>query len=112
MIEKLRVIFTIPELRRKIFLTIFLLAIYRVGWQIPLPIIDQQQVAAFSENMDSTVANFLAEGGDLQCQLVDQRDDFWAGNHALHFGFDYSSTAGHGLSAAGRTLKKGRRGRA
>ena len=59
MLEKLRVIFTIPELRRKIFLTIFLLAIYRVGWQIPLPIIDQQQVAAFSENMDSTVANFL-----------------------------------------------------
>jgi len=61
MLEKLRVIFTIPELRRKIFLTIFLLAIYRVGWQIPLPIIDQQQVAAFSENMDSTVSDFLSK---------------------------------------------------
>ena len=61
MLEKLRVIFTIPELRRKIFLTIFLLAIYRVGWQIPLPVIDQQQVAAFSENMDSTVSDFLSK---------------------------------------------------
>ncbi len=61
MLEKLRVIFTIPELRRKIFLTIFLLAIYRIGWQIPLPVIDQQQVAAFSENMDSTLSNFFAK---------------------------------------------------
>ena len=39
--EKFRVIFTIPELRQKILLTLFLLAIYRIGWQIPLPIVDQ-----------------------------------------------------------------------
>ncbi|HEV3343480.1 MAG TPA: preprotein translocase subunit SecY [Pirellulales bacterium] len=39
--EKLRIVFTIPELRRKIFLTLGLLAIYRVGFWIPLPIIDQ-----------------------------------------------------------------------
>ena len=38
--EKIRVIFTIPELRQKILLTLLLLAIYRVGWQIPLPIVD------------------------------------------------------------------------
>ena len=31
--EKIRVIFTIKELRRKILLTLFLLAIYRVGFQ-------------------------------------------------------------------------------
>ena len=48
MLEKLRIIFTIPELRQKILLTIFLLAIYRVGWQIPLPIINQEEVAALS----------------------------------------------------------------
>jgi preprotein translocase subunit SecY len=41
MLEKLRVIFTIPELRKKIFLTLALLAVYRVGWQITLPVIDQ-----------------------------------------------------------------------
>ena len=39
--EKLRVVFTIPELRQKILLTLLFLAIYRVGWQIPLPIVDQ-----------------------------------------------------------------------
>ena len=41
--EKLRVIFTIPELRQKILLTLLLLAIYRVGCQIPLPIVDQHE---------------------------------------------------------------------
>lgn len=40
--EKLRIVFTIPELRRKIALTLGLLAIYRIGSWIPLPIIDQQ----------------------------------------------------------------------
>ena len=39
--EKIRVIFTIPELRQKILLTLLFLAIYRVGWQIPLPMINQ-----------------------------------------------------------------------
>ncbi len=46
--EKLRVVFTIPELRNKILLTLGLLAIYRVGWHIPLPLIDQAKIAAQS----------------------------------------------------------------
>ena len=37
--EKIRVIFTIPELRKKILFTLLLLAVYRVGWQIPLPVV-------------------------------------------------------------------------
>ena len=37
MFEKFRVIFTIPELRQKVLLTLFLLAVYRVGYQIRLP---------------------------------------------------------------------------
>jgi preprotein translocase subunit SecY len=44
--EKVRVVFTIPELRRKILLTLLLLGIYRVGYQIPLPTVDQQKMAA------------------------------------------------------------------
>ncbi|MGE3777925.1 MAG: preprotein translocase subunit SecY, partial [Pirellulaceae bacterium] len=39
--EKLRIVFAIPELRQKILLTLGFLAIYRVGWQIALPVIDQ-----------------------------------------------------------------------
>jgi preprotein translocase subunit SecY len=45
--EKIRVVFTIPELRQKILLTLLLLAIYRIGWQIPLPIINQSAMTAF-----------------------------------------------------------------
>ena len=45
--EKIRVIFTIPELRQKILLTLLLLAIYRIGYQIPLPVIDQTEMTAF-----------------------------------------------------------------
>jgi len=40
MIQKLRIIFSIPELRQKILLTLGLLAVYRVGWWIPLPVVD------------------------------------------------------------------------
>jgi len=44
--QKFRVVFTIPELRQKIFLTLLLLGIYRIGWQIPLPIVDQSAVSS------------------------------------------------------------------
>ncbi|MDR1383059.1 MAG: preprotein translocase subunit SecY [Planctomycetaceae bacterium] len=43
MFQKIRIIFSIAELRQKIFLTLALLAIYRVGWAIPLPIVDAQK---------------------------------------------------------------------
>jgi preprotein translocase subunit SecY len=49
--DKLRAIFTIPELRQKIFFTLILLAVFRIGYQIPLPIIDQKQLA---ENMQQS----------------------------------------------------------
>jgi len=40
--EKIRIVFTIPELRKKILLTLGFLAIYRIGWHISLPIINQE----------------------------------------------------------------------
>jgi preprotein translocase subunit SecY len=43
--EKFRAILTIPELRQKIFFTLILLMVFRVGYQIPLPVIDQQRLA-------------------------------------------------------------------
>jgi preprotein translocase subunit SecY len=55
--EKLRVVFTIPELRQKIFLTLIFLGIYRVGFQITLPIIDQNAMA--STTTQSTFGDFV-----------------------------------------------------
>ncbi|MEX0825051.1 MAG: preprotein translocase subunit SecY [Pirellulaceae bacterium] len=46
MFDKLRVIFSIPELRRKIMLTLGLLAIYRIGFHIPLPMISPSEGSA------------------------------------------------------------------
>jgi len=42
--EKFRAIFAIPELRQKIFFTLILLAVFRIGYQIPLPVIDQAKL--------------------------------------------------------------------
>jgi preprotein translocase subunit SecY len=47
--EKLTVIWKIPELRTKILLTLVMLAIYRVGFQIQLPIIDRSAVERQSQ---------------------------------------------------------------
>ena len=46
MIQKLRIIFSIPELRQKILLTLGLLAVYRIGWWIPLPVVDVEKMRA------------------------------------------------------------------
>ncbi len=43
--EKIRVIFTIPELRKKILFTLLMLAVYRVGSHIPLPVFSQEKLA-------------------------------------------------------------------
>jgi preprotein translocase subunit SecY len=43
--RKIRAIFSIPELRQKILMTLMFLAIYRIGYFIPLPFIDQQEMA-------------------------------------------------------------------
>ena len=42
--EKLRIVFTIPELRTKILLTLVLLAVYRVGYWVTLPVVDQEKL--------------------------------------------------------------------
>src|SRR5215831_2826210 len=43
---KIKAIFTIPELRQKILLTLLFLAIYRIGFAIPLPFVDQTKMTA------------------------------------------------------------------
>lgn len=46
--EKIAVIWRIPELRTKIGLTLLMLAIYRVGFQIEVPVLDTAKVKALS----------------------------------------------------------------
>jgi preprotein translocase subunit SecY len=80
MLEKLRIIFTIPELRQKIFLTLFLLAIYRIGWQIPLPIIDQEVMSDFARNASgTTVGDFMARVSVFSASQLNQATIFGLG---------------------------------
>ena len=43
--RKLITIFAIPELRRKILITLLFLVIYRIGYCVPLPMVDQAKLA-------------------------------------------------------------------
>ena len=67
MFEKLRVVWQITELRNKILLTLGLLAIYRLGFQIPLPIVDPDRVNA-AANAQGGVADVLRTVAGVQCQ--------------------------------------------
>src|SRR3954462_3002902 len=66
---RLKAIFTIPELRQKILLTLLFLAIYRVGYSIPLPFVDQRKMNAGPASTGGLgqVLNYVSmfSGGDL-----------------------------------------------
>ena len=65
MLEKLRIVFTIPELRQKIILTLMLLGVYRIGYQIRLPVLkvrlaeNSGSIDQFLEKMSLFAANDL-----------------------------------------------------
>jgi preprotein translocase subunit SecY len=50
-VSQLLTIFRIPELRRKIIITLLFLAVYRVGYYVPLPMIDQAKMAEKMSNL-------------------------------------------------------------
>ncbi len=67
-------IWRIRDLRNKLLFTIGMLVIYRIGFFIPLPGVDQR--------------------------ITQPIDDLWPGHHALHLRRDYFSVAGDGFGTA------------
>ncbi|MSR52557.1 MAG: preprotein translocase subunit SecY [Gemmataceae bacterium] len=69
--RKLITIFAIPELRRKIFITLLFLVVYRIGYSIPLPMVDQiklgKKVAEQSQGAMGQVLGLVStfSGGNL-----------------------------------------------
>ena len=51
MIQKLVAILAIPDLRRKLLLTAVLLAVYRLGFWVPLPIVNQVRLKESIQNI-------------------------------------------------------------
>ncbi len=50
------ILFKVPELQRKILMTAMFLAIYRIGFYIPLPVVDQSKLEKWQENLNNNVA--------------------------------------------------------
>ena len=48
------ILFKVPELQRKILMTAMFLAIYRIGFYIPLPIVDQDKLESWQEAQSQT----------------------------------------------------------
>src|SRR2546421_3684305 len=73
-------IFRIPELRSKVLFTLFMLMIYRIGYHVPIPGVDQTQMKAQAEKQtrggDTSAAGRLANyvsifsGGNLSQSTV------------------------------------------
>ncbi len=70
-------IFRVPELRNKVLFTLFMLAIYRIGYHVPIPGVDQSSFEAFaSKTDDSSAAGRLASyvslfsGGNLSQSTI------------------------------------------
>jgi hypothetical protein len=108
MFEKLRVVFTIPELRQKIFLTLMFLGIYRVGFWITLPMVDQSAVAGLRAKPKWNLADILNAG--RRCSVpatLTQRDHLRLGHHALYLRLDYLPVARERLEADRGTEERG-----
>src|SRR5579862_4911415 len=73
-------IFRIPELRNKVLFTVLMLMIYRIGFKVPIPGVDQDQTEAIakkqSQGSDESAAGRLASyvsifsGGNLSQSTV------------------------------------------
>jgi preprotein translocase subunit SecY len=59
MIESIRNIFSIPELRKRVIFTLLLLAVYRVGAQIPNPGVSATALAEFWQAQKGTIFGFI-----------------------------------------------------
>ncbi|NOZ63337.1 MAG: preprotein translocase subunit SecY [Caldiserica bacterium] len=68
MLDTFRDIFKIPELKKRIFITLGLLAIYRIGAHVPVPGIDSRALSDFFQQMQGTIFGMvdLFAGGALR----------------------------------------------
>ena len=68
MIESIRNIFAIPDLRKRVFFTFGLLAVYRIGCHIPTPGVDPKALIEFMNSVQNTFLGFVNTftGGSLE----------------------------------------------
>ena len=80
MIDKLRIIFSITELRKKILLTIGLIAVYRIGWNIFLPMVNDEGMRnAMTSGAMEGFGNMLSQVAIFSGTQLDQMTIFGLG---------------------------------
>ena len=77
--EKIRTIFTIPELRQKILLTVGLLGIYRLGFGIPLFLVDPSKSSAMFGGGEGDVGRMLEQVAIFSASSLSQATIFGLG---------------------------------
>ncbi len=77
--EKIRVTFTIPELRQKILLTLLFLAIYRIGWQVSLPMVNQEKMKATFNSQQSGLGALFSQAAVFSASNLSQATIFGLG---------------------------------
>ena len=78
MFQTLANIFRVPELRNKVLFTLLMLAIYRIGYHVPIPGVDQQAFVDLAEKQSSDpsaasrLASYVAlfSGGNLSQSTI------------------------------------------
>ncbi|HDT12921.1 MAG TPA: preprotein translocase subunit SecY, partial [Candidatus Aminicenantes bacterium] len=67
MIDSIRNIFSIPELRKRVIFTLLLLAVYRIGGQLPIPGLSAEALQEFWQSQQGSLFDFinLFSGGNM-----------------------------------------------
>ena len=70
--SRLASVFKIKELRQKIFITLLFLAIYRIGFHIPVPMIDQQKMVERMRGQEDGLLGLISmfSGGSLSQSTI------------------------------------------
>src|SRR5688572_6400574 len=70
--SRLFTVFKIKELRQKILITLLFLAIYRVGFHIPLPMINQQEMVRAMQGSEGGLLDLISmfSGGSLSQSTI------------------------------------------
>src|SRR5580692_5741935 len=70
--SRLASVFKIKELRQKIFITLLFLAVYRVGFHVPVPMIDQDKMARRMGGQDEGLLGLISmfSGGSFNQSTI------------------------------------------
>src|SRR3954453_23826965 len=70
--SRLVTVFKIKELRQKILITVLFLAIYRIGFHVPLPMIDQREMARSMRGSEEGLLGMISmfSGGSLSQSTI------------------------------------------